>query len=100
MAAFMARSGIRRLPVIALPLAHSLAGSAVDSAAVASALPEDLRGQRFVLCVGTIEPRKNHGALIDAWTALGQTHPDLPQLVLVGRRGWRTDSLVRRLESG
>ena len=45
-------------------------------------------GTRFVLMVSTIEPRKNHTRLLEAWEALrGAVDPDL-KLVLVGHIGW------------
>nr|WP_163098085.1 glycosyltransferase family 1 protein [Acidithiobacillus ferrianus]NDU42848.1 glycosyltransferase [Acidithiobacillus ferrianus] len=43
---------------------------------------------RFVLMVSTIEPRKNHARLVEAWEALrSAADPDL-KLVLVGHIGW------------
>jgi glycosyltransferase involved in cell wall biosynthesis len=52
-----------------------------------------------VLSVGTVEPRKNHTALIDAWKTLSETCLDLPSLVIVGRRGWKSEATLARLES-
>ena len=51
---------------------------------------------RFVLVVGTLEPRKNQERVLDAVEALHADHPDLA-LVLVGKEGWMVDRLVRRL---
>ena len=51
----------------------------------------------FVLFVGTVEPRKNLGRLVDAFGRLGDVDADL---VLVGPVGWRTDlpeTTARRL---
>lgn len=42
----------------------------------------------YVLFVGTLEPRKNLARLLEAWTLLGDTVPDL---VIAGRVGWKTD---------
>ncbi len=42
----------------------------------------------FVLFVGTIEPRKNLGRLLDAFAMLGDVDADL---ILVGPEGWSTD---------
>jgi glycosyltransferase involved in cell wall biosynthesis len=43
---------------------------------------------RFILMVSTIEPRKNHARLVEAWAALrGAVDPDL-KLLLVGHIGW------------
>jgi glycosyltransferase involved in cell wall biosynthesis len=45
-------------------------------------------GSRFILMVSTIEPRKNHVRLIEAWEVLrDRVDPDL-KLVLVGHIGW------------
>jgi glycosyltransferase involved in cell wall biosynthesis len=40
---------------------------------------------RYLLFVGTLEPRKNVGALLDAYAELATRRPDLPPLVLAGR---------------
>jgi glycosyltransferase involved in cell wall biosynthesis len=54
--------------------------------------------QRYVLSVGTIEPRKNHIRLLAAFERLRAMDPDL-RLVLVGSWGWRgrgfRDALAR-----
>lgn len=52
----------------------------------------------FVVC-GTIEPRKNHLALLHLWRDLAARHgPATPRLVLVGRRGWEAENIVDMLE--
>jgi glycosyltransferase involved in cell wall biosynthesis len=43
--------------------------------------------ERFILTVGTLEPRKNHLTLIRAVARLRRELPDLT-LVVAGRRGW------------
>jgi glycosyltransferase involved in cell wall biosynthesis len=55
-------------------------------------LPRD-----FVLCVGTIEPRKNLTVLLDALTRL-EANGLAPPLVIAGRRGWLSGSFFARLE--
>jgi len=52
----------------------------------------------FVLLVGTIEPRKGHAMVLDAFEAIWQGG-DAMQLVLVGRTGWKVDRLVARLRN-
>jgi alpha-1,2-rhamnosyltransferase len=59
-------------------------------------LPTELLGHRYLLCVGTLEPRKNHGLLLDAFDLLRTRYPDV-SLVLVGKVGWRIDALVERI---
>jgi glycosyltransferase involved in cell wall biosynthesis len=44
--------------------------------------------EKFVLCVGTIEPRKNYASLINAWRLLPDSLRNTHQLVIVGRSGW------------
>lgn len=64
-------------------------------------LPTDLDLKRpFFICLGTIEPRKNHTLLLDAWQRLAQDLPSdrLPQLVIIGRRGWENREVFERLD--
>jgi glycosyltransferase involved in cell wall biosynthesis len=49
--------------------------------------------ERYVLFVGTIEPRKNVLTLLDAWAMLKQR----PPLVIAGGWGWRCDAERQRL---
>lgn len=54
--------------------------------------------QRFVLFVGSIEPRKNLLNLLDAYAGLPQKlRTDVP-LVLAGFKGWENTPIMRRLE--
>jgi glycosyltransferase involved in cell wall biosynthesis len=66
------------------------AGKGVDAAAFAAAFPE-LAGLRFLLSVGTVEPRKNHGLLLEAFERLDAADAGL---VIVGRRGWMSDAFL------
>ena len=50
---------------------------------------------RYLLCVGTLEPRKNLHALVQAFLRVRQTGD---HLVLVGQQGWLVDNLLRLLE--
>ena len=45
--------------------------------------------ERFILFVGTVEPRKNLETLLDAWA----TMRDRPDLVVVGSWGWRYEAI-------
>lgn len=52
----------------------------------------------YVLCVGTIEPRKNLWRLVQIWKRLSHRQDlDLPRLILAGRRGWLTDQFISML---
>ncbi len=61
-----------------------------------STLPADLplHGPYFV-CLGTIEPRKNHAFLLDIWQDMAE---DAPHLLIVGNRGWNNDAVFARLD--
>lgn len=48
---------------------------------------------RYVLHVGTVEPRKNIELLLRVWEAWTADDPAAPALVLCGRRGWKSDGL-------
>jgi glycosyltransferase involved in cell wall biosynthesis len=60
----------------------------------------DERPSPYFLCVGTIEPRKNHLLLLNLWRQMAETlAPDsIPRLVVVGRRGWENEQVVDMLE--
>jgi len=61
-------------------------------------LPEGLDGVRYLLDVSTLEPRKGHDTLLDAFDRVSPDVADLA-LVLVGRAGWHADALVHRISS-
>ena len=52
----------------------------------------------YILYAGTLEPRKNVGAVLDAWEALRDDDPQTPPLILVGPYGWASRHLVQRIE--
>ena len=53
--------------------------------------------KRFVLSVGTLEPRKNHVALLQAFAKLAARDSTL-NLVFVGARGWKFETFFEQLE--
>jgi glycosyltransferase involved in cell wall biosynthesis len=52
----------------------------------------------YVLFVGTLEPRKNIGTLLDAWTLLLKRGHRLPKLKLVGAAGTDAGTWLARLQ--
>lgn len=57
------------------------------------------RLHEYVLCVGTIESRKNHTYLFQVWKMLAEMlGAATPKLVLVGRLGWHIEALQRALK--
>ncbi|MGI8689730.1 MAG: glycosyltransferase family 4 protein [Thermomicrobiales bacterium] len=53
---------------------------------------------RFILFVGTVEPRKNLRRLIEAFALLSDNNPDV-KLVIVGASGWLTSDLAPLVQS-
>ena len=49
--------------------------------------------ERFILFVGTVEPRKNLETLLDAWVMIR----DRPDLVVVGSWGWNYESIQEKM---
>ncbi len=54
----------------------------------------------YILSLGSIQPRKNLVRLIEAYSCLRGTRPEvkLPQLVLAGKRGWLDSETFRAVE--
>lgn len=53
----------------------------------------------YFLCVGTIEPRKNHLLLLNLWRELAAQHFDaVPRLVIAGRWGWKSANVRDMVE--
>lgn len=97
---FLKRYGLRQVPVFAIPLAHQLLDrfpSAADPIWTDSIAV--LRNRPFVLMVSTIEARKNHLYLYSIWKELISEGLDPPDLVFVGRFGWRVNDLRDMLQS-
>jgi len=54
----------------------------------------------YFVCIGTIEPRKNHLLLLNLWRHMAETQrrDNIPRLIIVGRRGWENEQVVDMLE--
>jgi FkbM family methyltransferase len=50
------------------------------------------------LVVGSIEPRKNHGFVLDAFDQLWAADSAV-SLIIIGKRGWKSEDFVARVES-
>jgi glycosyltransferase involved in cell wall biosynthesis len=53
------------------------------------------KGEKFLLSVGTLEPRKNLLRLIQAYRGFRTRAPNPPKLLIVGRKGWGYREIVR-----
>ncbi|WP_137680633.1 glycosyltransferase family 4 protein [Aurantiacibacter suaedae] len=54
----------------------------------------------YLLCLGTIEPRKNHMLLLHLWRSIAEQLPtaEIPRLVVIGRRGWENEQIIDLLD--
>ena len=96
--AYAGQSGIGlRGPVIAVPIGTGFGHPTVATASAASTrLPAP---DTYVLCVSTIEARKNHLLLFRLWRRLLQHKPAdaVPTLVFAGRIGWLVNDLLQQI---
>ena len=53
----------------------------------------------YILHVGTIEPRKNLNLLIEAYNQLKQDPNEQIELVLVGKQGWKSESVFKAIDN-
>jgi len=56
-------------------------------------------GRRYLLHLGTIEPRKGISDLVRAWERLQEELTDPPDLVIAGGRGWQTGPILDRIRA-
>lgn len=80
-------------------------GTDLKSSTPSRGLPDDakdvetaLQQRPSFLMVGTLEPRKAHGQVLDAFEQLWQSGSNI-NLVIVGKQGWMVEHLVSRLNS-
>jgi glycosyltransferase involved in cell wall biosynthesis len=61
--------------------------------------PAAFSASGYLLFVGTLEPRKNVGALLNAYRRLLASRPRLPKLVIAGAAGAGAEAVLRSLAS-
>ncbi|MEM1361048.1 MAG: glycosyltransferase family 1 protein [Pseudomonadota bacterium] len=90
-----------------LPLARCFEPSVTDETAkdrvdLLSPIDRRIAGlitRPYVLCVGTMESRKNNLSLAQAWHRLSlRPEIDLPRLIFAGKRGWLNDDFFELMD--
>lgn len=91
--AFAAAQGVPLPPVVTVHLAGAELPAAPAAAMAAPPRP-------FFLCLGTIEPRKNHRLLLEVWQRLAASMgAATPRLIIAGQAGPMTGDLLGPLAS-
>ncbi len=94
-----AHTGLAACPAaVVIPMGSDLSGSRPSRGLPQGfdRLLQELGGQKVLLQVGTIEPRKGHQDSLAAMEELWRRGSDL-RLVLVGAPGWKMDDFIARL---
>lgn len=90
----------RAIEICAFPLGGDLRQSRPSQGitdAEAQAL-DNLAGRKFVLMVGTLEPRKGHAIALNAFDRLLRDGSGKsPAFVIVGRKGWKSEDVEERI---
>jgi len=86
--------GIPRSRVEVVPHGVAAMFSPMSAEDLAAARARLKLPERFILFVGTIEPRKNLETLLEAWAMMR----DRPDLVVVGAWGWLYEPIRERME--
>lgn len=98
---FLQSYDLPEVPVEPLPLAHFLTIEDRDAKPAREFLAkfdEKIDGRPYGLYVSTLEGRKNHLYVLNAWQELLRRGKDMPDLVFLGRKGWRSEGLFSFLE--
>jgi len=94
--------GLEQDKVIAAGIAIDSAMTRRDPADVAQVLRAwGLEAQGYIVVVATVEPRKNHLRLLQAYAAFKEKRPDCPEILFVGKMGWNfQEFLTYREQNG
>ena len=66
-----------------------------EFSAITAAPSPDIEAPPYFVCIGTIEPRKNHLLLLHIWRQLARRPGGAkPRLILIGQRGWENENIV------
>lgn len=86
-------------PAERIQIVHPTNRFTAQSPVRAPELPEFIHSGRYWLAVGTLEPRKNHARLVEAYDRYRMNAEDPLPLVLIGGQGWLMEDFHRRYAS-
>jgi alpha-1,3-rhamnosyl/mannosyltransferase len=84
-----------KIIVVPVPAAHN---KVIPSKLPINLTSRGLAPGRYILHVGTIEPRKNIESLVEAYACLPQNVRNSYALVLAGGNGWKNESIVAAIK--
>nr|WP_246495423.1 glycosyltransferase family 1 protein [Ameyamaea chiangmaiensis] len=94
----LARSG-RSIPVWTIPHGVDRQTTSGPGPTLDHEITRRVAGRPYFVCLGTIEPRKNHLLLLHVWRRLvAEKGENAPVLVLIGKRGWENENIVDLLD--
>jgi glycosyltransferase involved in cell wall biosynthesis len=93
----IARCGVAAERVVTVPNGVSPAFCPAPAAEVHDFRRRKGLPGRFILFVGTLEPRKNIERLVEAYAHLRRRDPAAPPLVIAGGKGWFYETIFRRV---
>lgn len=101
--AIVVNSKTTKIELLGLASEHGLSCPRISVSPLRPSLPDPSSpvkaGRRYFLCIGTIEPRKNHLLLLMLWKRLADRLSDeTPALILVGQRGWLASEALAMLD--
>jgi glycosyltransferase involved in cell wall biosynthesis len=85
----------------AAPPPIAVAPLGLDDGMLAATAPPPGNGgadRPYFVCLGTIEPRKNHLLLLHLWREFAAAGGPAPRLLLLGRRGWENENILDLLD--
>ncbi|WP_345891743.1 glycosyltransferase family 1 protein [Burkholderia sp. Tr-860] len=85
------------LPIRHFPLGCDIDDRAPDRAGASARETRARSDGPTIIMVGTIEPRKGHALVIDAFETRWRETDDPARLVIIGRLGWGMDAFAARL---
>ena len=58
---------------------------------------QNILTKKYLLFVGTVEPRKNQADVLEAFEKLAEKYDDL-NLVIIGKKGWKVEDFAQKLQ--